>query len=102
MTPVYAFPVLDDDALSKIVKINREGDLPGYQTYVARGLYEVDGGAAERVPVVPTAPIRSTGRRREPGISSPVNDRTVAPPSRSDSSISAIVGTASLLRLPCR
>ena len=37
------FPVLDDDALSKIVKINREGDLPGYQTYVARGLYEVDG-----------------------------------------------------------
>ena len=39
-------PVLDDDALSKIVKINREGDLPGYQTYVARGLYEVDGGTA--------------------------------------------------------
>ena len=32
--------------LSKIVKINREGDLPGYQTYVARGLYEVDGEAA--------------------------------------------------------
>jgi glutamate synthase (NADPH/NADH) large chain len=43
---VLPFPVLDDDALSKIVKINREGDLPGYQTYVARGLYEVDGGAA--------------------------------------------------------
>src|SRR4030095_12653596 len=43
---VLPFPVLDDDALSKIVKINREGDLPGYQTFVARGLYEVDGGAA--------------------------------------------------------
>ncbi|HET8914568.1 MAG TPA: glutamate synthase central domain-containing protein, partial [Propionibacteriaceae bacterium] len=43
---VLPFPVLDDDALSKIVKINREGDLPGYQTYVAPGLYEVDGGAA--------------------------------------------------------
>ncbi|HEX3206260.1 MAG TPA: glutamate synthase-related protein, partial [Propionibacteriaceae bacterium] len=43
---VLPFPVLDDDALSKIVKINREGDLPGYQTYVARGLYQVDGGAA--------------------------------------------------------
>src|SRR6187200_933632 len=43
---VLPFPVLDDDDLTKIVKINREGDLPGYQTYVARGLYEVDGGAA--------------------------------------------------------
>src|SRR5215217_6761383 len=43
---VLPFPVLDDDALSKIVKINREGDLPGYQTYVARCLYEVGGGAA--------------------------------------------------------
>ena len=42
---VLPFPVLDDDALSKIVKINREGDLPGYQTYVAQGLYQVDGGA---------------------------------------------------------
>ncbi|HEY9471127.1 MAG TPA: glutamate synthase central domain-containing protein, partial [Propionibacteriaceae bacterium] len=43
---VLPFPVLDDDDLTKIVKINREGDLPGYQTYVARGLYQVDGGAA--------------------------------------------------------
>ena len=43
---VLPFPVLDNDALSKIVRINREGDLPGYQTYVARGLYEVSGGAA--------------------------------------------------------
>ena len=27
---VLPFPVLDNDALSKIVRINREGDLPGY------------------------------------------------------------------------
>jgi glutamate synthase (NADPH/NADH) large chain len=42
---VLPFPVLDNDALAKIVKINRQGDLPGYATYVARGLYEVGGGA---------------------------------------------------------
>ncbi|HEY5785276.1 MAG TPA: glutamate synthase large subunit [Microlunatus sp.] len=42
---VLPFPVLDNDALAKIVKINRLGDLPGYATYVARGLYEVSGGA---------------------------------------------------------
>ncbi|WP_375425184.1 glutamate synthase large subunit [uncultured Friedmanniella sp.] len=42
---VLPFPVLDNDALTKIVKINRDGDLPGYSTYVARGLYEVSGGA---------------------------------------------------------
>ena len=43
---VLPFPVLDNDALAKIVKINRAGDLAGYATYVARGLYEVGGGAA--------------------------------------------------------
>ena len=42
---VLPFPVLNNDDLTKIVKINRDGDLPGYATYVARGLYEVDGGA---------------------------------------------------------
>ena len=41
---VLPFPVLDNDSLAKIVKINRSGDLPGYATYVARGLYEVSGG----------------------------------------------------------
>src|SRR3954468_24641235 len=41
---VLPFPVLDNDSLAKIVKINRHGDLPGYATYVARGLYEVSGG----------------------------------------------------------
>ncbi len=42
---VLPFPVLDNDSLTKINKINRDGDLPGYATYVARGLYEVSGGA---------------------------------------------------------
>ena len=42
---VLPFPVLNNDNLAKIVKINRDGDLPGYATYVARGLYEVGGGA---------------------------------------------------------
>ncbi len=42
---VLPFPVLDDDALSKIVKINREGDLPGYQTYVVTRLVRRRGGS---------------------------------------------------------
>ena len=42
---VLPFPVLDNDSLTKINKINRDGDLPGYATYVARGLYAVSGGA---------------------------------------------------------
>ena len=33
---VLPFPVLDNDSLAKIVRINRDGDLPGYATYVAR------------------------------------------------------------------
>ncbi len=41
---VLPFPVLDNDELTKIVKINRDGDLPGYATHVARGLYDVHGG----------------------------------------------------------
>ena len=39
------FPVIDNDQLAKIVHINADGDLPGYATYVVRGLYEVNGGA---------------------------------------------------------
>lgn len=42
---VLPFPVLDNDSLAKIRHINRDGDLPGYATHVARGLYEVNGGA---------------------------------------------------------
>ena len=40
-----AFPVLNNDELAKIIRINSEGDLPGYATHVVRGIYEVSGGA---------------------------------------------------------
>nr|WP_042198756.1 glutamate synthase large subunit [Kibdelosporangium sp. MJ126-NF4]CEL23537.1 Glutamate synthase [NADPH] large chain [Kibdelosporangium sp. MJ126-NF4]CTQ89151.1 Glutamate synthase [NADPH] large chain (EC 1.4.1.13) [Kibdelosporangium sp. MJ126-NF4] len=39
-----SFPVLDNDELAKIVHINDDGDLPGFQTFTVRGLYEVNGG----------------------------------------------------------
>jgi glutamate synthase (NADPH) large chain len=42
---VLPFPVLDNDSLAKILNVNRDGDLPGYASYVARGLYPVAGGA---------------------------------------------------------
>jgi len=42
---VLPFPVIDNDDLTKIRHINRDGDLPGYATHVARGLYDVHGGA---------------------------------------------------------
>ncbi|MFN8098172.1 MAG: glutamate synthase large subunit [Dermatophilaceae bacterium] len=51
-TPAHArqlvldFPVLDNDELAKIIRINADGDLPGYATVVVKGLYAVDGGAA--------------------------------------------------------
>jgi glutamate synthase (NADPH) large chain len=41
---VLPFPVLDNDDLAKIRHVNRDGDMPGFITHVARGLYEVDGG----------------------------------------------------------
>ncbi len=43
---VIGFPVLDNDALAKMVHLNADGDLPGYATHVVRGLYPVDGGGA--------------------------------------------------------
>ncbi len=42
---VLPFPVLDNDSLAKILNVNRDGDLPGYASYVARGLYPVSGGS---------------------------------------------------------
>ena len=42
---VLPFPVIDNDQLAKIVHINADGDLPGYATFVVRGLYDVNGGA---------------------------------------------------------
>ncbi|MGH3586856.1 MAG: glutamate synthase central domain-containing protein, partial [Pseudonocardia sp.] len=41
---VLPFPVIDNDELAKLRHINRDGDLPGYATHVARGLYDVEGG----------------------------------------------------------
>jgi glutamate synthase (NADPH) large chain len=41
---VMPFPVIDNDELAKIRHVNRDGDLPGFITHVARGLYEVEGG----------------------------------------------------------
>jgi glutamate synthase (NADPH/NADH) large chain len=41
---VLPFPVITNDQLAKIRHINRDGDLPGYATHVARGLYPVEGG----------------------------------------------------------
>jgi glutamate synthase (NADPH) large chain len=40
------FPVIDNDELAKIIHINDDGDLPGFQCTVLNGLYEVDGGGA--------------------------------------------------------
>ncbi|MEI2731303.1 MAG: glutamate synthase large subunit [Dermatophilaceae bacterium] len=43
---VVHFPVIDNDELAKVVRINADGDLPGYATHVVKGLYAVGGGAA--------------------------------------------------------
>ncbi|QIG42627.1 glutamate synthase large subunit [Nocardioides anomalus] len=41
---VLPFPVFSNDDLAKIRHINRDGDMPGFQTHVVRGLYDVEGG----------------------------------------------------------
>ncbi|MGH3357942.1 MAG: glutamate synthase central domain-containing protein, partial [Nocardioidaceae bacterium] len=38
------FPVIDNDELAKIIHINRDGDLPGFEAHVVHGLYPVAGG----------------------------------------------------------
>ena len=38
------YPVIDNDELAKIIHINDEGALPGFQPHVVRGLYPVAGG----------------------------------------------------------
>ncbi|KRE62705.1 glutamate synthase large subunit [Nostocoides sp. Soil756] len=43
---VLPFPVIDNDELAKIVHINADGDLPGFETLVVRGTYDVSGGEA--------------------------------------------------------
>ncbi|MEV0625727.1 glutamate synthase large subunit [Nonomuraea wenchangensis] len=41
---VLPYPVIDNDELAKIIHINDEHDLPGFQPRVISGLYEVAGG----------------------------------------------------------
>ncbi len=41
---ILPFPVIDNDILTKIRHINRDGDMPGFITHVSRGLYDVEGG----------------------------------------------------------
>lgn len=37
-------PILDSEQLAKIVRLNKDGQLPGYATHVVKGLYKVAGG----------------------------------------------------------
>ena len=41
-----AFPVIDNDELAKIIHVNADGDHPGLEAYVVRGLFLVAGGGA--------------------------------------------------------
>ncbi|SDG80200.1 glutamate synthase (NADPH/NADH) large chain [Sinosporangium album] len=41
---VLPYPVIDNDELAKIIHINDEGALPGFQPYVVSGLYDIAGG----------------------------------------------------------
>jgi glutamate synthase (NADPH/NADH) large chain len=41
---VLDFPVIDNDELAKLVRVNADGDLPGYATATMRGLYKVASG----------------------------------------------------------
>ncbi len=43
---VIGYPVLDSDQLAKLVRINRDGGMPEYDTHVLRGTYPVEDGAA--------------------------------------------------------
>ena len=38
------FPVLDNDELAKIIHVNADGDHPGFQAHVVRGLFPAAGG----------------------------------------------------------
>ena len=42
---VIGYPVLDSDQLAKLVRINRDGSMPEYDTHVVRGVYPVEDGA---------------------------------------------------------
>jgi len=48
-TIVVPFPVLGNDDLAKIVKINEDGDYPGFSSYVVRGVFNAaEGGPGLR------------------------------------------------------
>ncbi len=38
------FPVIDNDELAKIIHVNADGDNPGFQSHVVRGLFPAAGG----------------------------------------------------------
>ncbi len=44
---VLPFPVIDNDELAKILHVNADGDLPGFQAMRVSGLYRVHGGGDE-------------------------------------------------------
>jgi glutamate synthase (NADPH/NADH) large chain len=39
------FPVIDNDALAKLIYVNEHGETPGFKSYVADGLFEIARGA---------------------------------------------------------
>ncbi|MCL4421715.1 MAG: glutamate synthase large subunit [Actinobacteria bacterium] len=41
---VLDYPVLDNDALAKLLYVNEHGETPGFKTFAVDGLFEVDGG----------------------------------------------------------
>ncbi|HEY7042731.1 MAG TPA: glutamate synthase central domain-containing protein, partial [Nocardioidaceae bacterium] len=52
---VLGFPVIDNDELAKLIHINRDGDLPGFDAHVVKGLYDVHHGGdalAERLDAI--------------------------------------------------
>ncbi|MFP5416139.1 MAG: glutamate synthase large subunit [Actinomycetes bacterium] len=44
---VIGYPVLDSDQLAKLVRINRDGEMPHFDAHVVRGLYRLLGGPEE-------------------------------------------------------
>ena len=43
------FPVIDNDELAKIINVNADGDQPGFETHVVRGLFPIAGGGRSLV-----------------------------------------------------
>ena len=43
---VIGYPILDSDQLAKLVRINRDGSMPDFDTHVVHGVYDVEGGGA--------------------------------------------------------